>query len=350
VRTRRMLVMLAALSLAVTACGESLEESTGGDTGGGGSTETEAAGGGGDMPIEECRDEEVELPAGDEPLDGATITVGSKDFDEQLILGNIAKTALESAGVTVEDQINLGGTNPTRQALLSNEIDTYWSYTGTAWISFFGQSEPIPDRQEQYLAVKRCDWVNNEIAWTEPTPFNNTYGLAFRSEAAEDLGNPQTISDLGTMLEENPEQVSLCVETEFNTRNDGLPGLEEHYGFDIPDGQVSVLDTGVVYSATDRGDPCNFGEVFTTDGRIAALDLTVLEDDKGFFPLYNVAPVFTAEVFEKHGAALRELFNPISAALTQETMTELNKRVSADGEAPATVAKDFLESNDLLAS
>jgi osmoprotectant transport system substrate-binding protein len=345
VRTRRMLALIAVLALAITACGESLEESSGD----GGGDSTEAAGGSGDTAIEECRDQAVELPAGDESLEGASITVASKDFDEQLILGNIAKVALESAGANVEDQINLGGTNPTRQALLSGEIDTYWSYTGTAWISFFEQSDPIPDREEQYNAVKNCDWVNNEIAWTEPTPFNNTYGLAFRTEAAEELGNPEKISDLATILEEQPETVTLCVETEFNTRNDGLPGMEEHYGIDIPDNQVSVQDTGVVYSSADRGEPCNYGEVFTTDGRIAALDLTVLEDDEGFFPLYNVAPVFTKEVFEKHGAALRELFNPISEALTQEAMTELNKRVSADGESPATVAQDFLESNDLLA-
>lgn len=344
-----MLVTIAALSLAATACGQGLEDSDG-DTGGDATgTETEASGGGGDMAIEDCRGESVDLPAGDEALDGATITVGSKDFDEQLILGHIAKAALESAGVTVEDQINLGGTNPTRQALLSGEIDTYWSYTGTAWISFFEQSDPITDRVEQYEAVKACDWINNEIVWTEPTPFNNTYGIAFASEAADDLGNPETISDLGTLIEEQPEKATLCVETEFNTRNDGLPGMEEHYGIDIPDAQVSVLDTGVVYSATDRREPCNFGEVFTTDGRIAALDLTVLEDDEGFFPLYNVAPVFTKEVFEQYGASLRDLFNPISAALTQETMTELNKRVSADGESPETVAQDFLESNDLLA-
>ena len=345
-RTRRMLVTIAAMALAVTACGEGLEDSAGDDAGG---SATEDTGGSGSMAIDECRDESVELPAGDESLDGATLTVGSKDFDEQLILGHLAKAALESAGVNVEDQINLGGTNPTRQALLSNEIDTYWSYTGTAWISFFEQSDPIADRVEQYEAVKACDWINNEIAWTEPTPFNNTYGIAFASEAADDLGNPQSISDLATLIEEQPEKMTLCVETEFNTRNDGLPGMEEHYGFDIPDDQVSVLDTGVVYSSTDRREPCNFGEVFTTDGRIAALDLTVLEDDEGFFPLYNVAPVFTKEVFEQYGTALRELFNPISEALTQEAMTELNKRVSADGESPETVAQDFLESNDLLA-
>jgi osmoprotectant transport system substrate-binding protein len=336
-RTLKTLAGIASAAMLLTACGgDSLEESGG---------ETAAGGGGG---YDECRDQEPDAEAGGESLDGAQITVGSKDFDEQLVLGNVTKLALEAAGATVDDQVNLGGTDANRQALISGEIDTYWEYNGTAWISFFEQTDPIQDRQEQYEVVRNCDWANNQLMWLEPAPFNNTYGIAFRSEAAEDLGNPAKLSDLGSLIEENPDEASLCVETEFAARNDGLPGLEETYGYTFPSDNVTTLDTGVVYSATDEGDPCNFGEIFTTDGRIAALDLTVLEDDEGFFPLYNASPVFTGETYEQYGQALEELFGPIAAALDQDTMTQLNARVSSDNERPEAVAQDFLESNDLL--
>ena len=140
----------------------------------------------------------------------------------------------------------------------------------------------------------------------------------------------------------------MCIESEFSSRDDGLPGMEKAYGFDIPNDQVTVLDTALVYTAADKQDPCNFGEVFTSDGRIAALDLVVLDDDQGFFPLYNPSPVFTAEVYDEYGDELDAIFDPISAALTQEEMNAMNKQVSVDLMQPEQVAKDWLEENDLI--
>ena len=285
---------------------------------------------------------------GEGPLKGASITVGSKDFDEQLVLGNITKLALEDAGADVTDQINLGGTDAARAALTSGKIDTYWEYNGTAWISFFKETKPIPDRIEQYEAVRDQDKAENDLIWLAPAEFNNTYGLAYPAEAADELGNPTTISDLGTLITDNPEAASVCIESEFSSRDDGLPGMEKAYGFDIPNDQVTVLDTALVYTAADKQDPCNFGEVFTSDGRIAALDLVVLDDDQGFFPLYNPSPVFTAEVYDEYGDELDAIFDPISAALTQEEMNAMNKQVSVDLMQPEQVAKDWLEENDLI--
>jgi osmoprotectant transport system substrate-binding protein len=324
----------ASAALLLAACGNGLE----GDDGDDAADDTAA-------------DEDGEPTAvepGTDDLDGAEITVGSKDFDEQLILGEMSKLLLEDAGVTVVDEINVGGTDATRVALETGEIDHYWEYTGTAWISFFGESDPIPDREEQYEAVRERDAEENSLFWLEPSPFNNTYGIAYQEDAADDLGNPQAISDLGDIIENEPDLATLCVETEFNARDDGLPGMEEHYGFEFDSGNVTVLDTGIVYDATAQRDPCNFGEVFTTDGRVAALDLVVLEDDEAFFPLYNVSPVFTQEIYEQYGEALIELYEPVAAALDDDTMAELNARVSADGEAEIDVARDFLESNGFI--
>jgi len=176
--------------------------------------------------------ESNDLLQGDGSLDGAEFTVGSKDFDEQLILGYIALALLEDAGATVNDEVNVGGTDTTRAALESGDIDTYWEYNGTAWISFFGETDPIPDRMEQYEAVAERDLEEAGLVWLDPAPFNNTYGLAMSSEAHEELGT-DTISDLVDLIAENPDAATLCVEAEFNVRDDGLPGLEEHYGFQV---------------------------------------------------------------------------------------------------------------------
>ncbi|GAA1593141.1 glycine betaine ABC transporter substrate-binding protein [Actinoplanes couchii] len=282
--------------------------------------------------------------SGTGPLAGTTVTVGSKDFDEQLVLGQITKLALENAGAGVKDQTNLGGTNAARAALTAGEVDVYWEYTGTAWISFFQQTEPIADPKEQWQKVADKDLADNKLVWMTPAGFNNTYGIAYSADAAATLGNPKTISDLGT----NTAAATLCVESEFSTRDDGLPGLQKKYGFEIPSGNVTVLDTGIVYTSTAKQDPCNFGEVFTTDGRIKALNLTVLEDDKAFFPLYNAAPVFRSEYYDANQAALKEIFDPIAAALTQDVMTELNKQVSVDGARPEQVAKQWLKDQSFL--
>ncbi len=316
-RTYRLIGGVAALALLGTACGNGLEDDA---------PEVEGA-----------------VDPGDEALEGASITVGSKDFDEQLVLGHISRILLEENGVEVTDEINLGGTDAARAALETGEIDHYWEYTGTAWISFFGEDEPIPDRVEQYEAVRDREAEEHGLYWLEPTPFNNTYGIAYQADASDDLGNPQTISDFFEITENDPDLATLCVESEFEARDDGLPGMEEHYEGEVPSGNVTVLDTGVVYSATADRDPCNFGEVFTTDGRIAALDLVVLEDDESFFPLYNVAPVFTEEIYAQYGQALSDLYEPVAAALDDDTMAQLNARVSADNEDPADVARDFLE-------
>ncbi|MBN1172532.1 MAG: glycine betaine ABC transporter substrate-binding protein [Micromonosporaceae bacterium] len=282
------------------------------------------------------------------PLSGTSVTVGSKDFDEQLVLGQITVLALKNAGAKVTDQTNLGGTNAARAALTSDKIDVYWEYTGTAWISFFHQTTPITERTEQWQAVHDTDLKDNNLVWMQPAPFNNTYGIAYSSKIAERLGTPKALSDLGTLIQQQPKDATLCVENEFSTRDDGLPGMERRYGYQFPGSNVTVLDTGLVYTSTDKHDPCNFGEVFTTDGRIKALGLTVLEDDQHFFPLYNAAPVFRKDYHAANEQALKEIFEPIAQALSQETMTELNKQVSVDGLRPEQVAKQWLKQQGFI--
>ena len=325
----------AGLALLLTACGADDFD------GGGEATDNGAAGAeGADVDAADA------VEPGTDSLDGATITVGSKDFDEQLVLGEISKLLLENAGASVVDEIDLGSTFAAREALTGGQIDHYWEYTGTAWIEFYSETDPIPDRVEQYEAVRDLE-VGEGLYWLEPSPFNNTYGLAMSREAYDEFGI-ETLSDIGAFLESNPDDATLCVESEFEARSDGLPGMEAHYDYAFDASNVHVLDTGVIYGATADRDPCTFGEIFTTDGRIATLDLHVIEDDQSFFPLYNVSPVFTEAVYEQYGQTLIDLYGPVAEALDDETMAGLNARVSSDNERPLDVAQDWLTENGFI--
>lgn len=280
----------------------------------------------------------AEIPA----ADGESITVTSKNFTEQLILGKISVLALQAAGFDVTDLTNVPGSTPVRELMLSGQADVTWEYTGTAWLAYLGKSEGIADQEEQWQAVYEAD-LENGLTWGQPAPLNNTYAMAVRSEAAEDLGGISTMSEIAELP---VEERTFCVEAEFNSRPDGLTPMLRHYGMErgsptgVPDENIGIYDTGAVYSATDNG-ACNFGEVFTTDGRIDALDLTVLDDDKDFFPAYNAAPVFNTETLEEF-PQIEPLFERISAKLTDDVMRSLNLQVDVEGEQPADVAFEWM--------
>ncbi|MEX2621470.1 MAG: glycine betaine ABC transporter substrate-binding protein [Egibacteraceae bacterium] len=321
----RLTTLLAVLALVVTACGDD-----GDDVGGSGGT-----------------DEDEGSIAADYDLSGASFTVGSKDFTEQLILGQIAIAALEAAGASVTDQTNLGGTVVARQALESGDIDLYWDYNGTGWIEFLGETEVTSDGDALYEQVREADLEENGIVWYEPAPLNNTYALAQSQEAADEFG-VTNLTEYGELVESSPDDATLCIESEFESRDDGLPGMEEHYGYDVPTDIITVLDIGPVYQATADRDPCNFGEVFASDGRIAALDLTVLEDDQGFFPPYNPSVTVREETHEEHGDQLSELFAEIANALDLETMQELNARRDVEDEFEEDIAREWLQENGFI--
>ena len=276
-------------------------------------------------------------------LTGATFTVGSKEFTEQLILGQITKLVLEDAGATVKDQTGLVGSKVVRAALTSGDIDMYWEYTGTGWITHQGNTTPVAGSQEQFDAVKKADEANG-IVWVDPAPFNNTYAIATTNEMATEL-NLVTMSDLATYAGANADKATLCGAAEFLGRDDGLPGLETAYGMKF--GTISELELGLVYTSVDKGDPCTFGEVFATDGRIAGLGLTVLDDDKSFFPSYLPSLNVRKEVFDAN-PKLAELFAPVAAVLDTATMTALNAKVDVDGMQEADVAKEFLTEKGLI--
>ena len=279
-------------------------------------------------------------------LGGASLSVGSKNFTEQLILGKVAVILLKSAGAHVTDLTNIPGSASARYAQVDGQVDMEWEYTGTAWISYLGHSKPIPDEHKQYVAVRDEDLKKSGLVWLEPAPMNNTYGFATPSETAKKLG----VSKLSDLKSLPKSQRTFCVESEFKNRNDGFEPMLKAYGVPlgsgVSPGSVKTLATGAIYAATDQG-ACNFGEVFTTDGRIKALDLTVLADDKNFFPVYNVAPVLRKQVLEQN-PDLKKLFAPVAAKLTNKVLLDLNAQVDVEGKDPTDVAEAWLKKEGFL--
>ena len=279
-------------------------------------------------------------------LAGSSFKVGSKEFTEQLILGQITIQVLEDAGADVSDETGLVGSNTVRQALISGDIDMYWEYSGTGWINHLGNTAPVKGEREQYDAVAKADLEKNGVTWLEPAAFNNTYALATSSENATALAVSK-LSDLAPLQQRSPNDFTLCAAAEFLARDDGLPGLETAYGFAFGD-KISELELGLVYASVDKGDPCKFGEVFATDGRIAALGLKVLDDDKQFFASY--LPSLNVRRGVEKVPQLQTLFAPVAAALDTATMQQLNSKVDVDGQQPEDVARAFLTEKKLIGS
>jgi osmoprotectant transport system substrate-binding protein len=272
-------------------------------------------------------------------LQDVPITVGSKNFTENILLGYIALVALTAAGADVQDLTNIQGSPSNRQALQVGDIDLYWEYTGTSWITYHGETEPIPDEQDQYDAVLELDAAEG-IAWLDYSPVNDTYAFATTREFAEQH-NLKTMSDMAALIKQDPSLGTFCLESEFISRQDGLAGARETYGFEVAGDNLKTFGLGTIYSIVASGNTCNFGEVFTTDGRVLTLDLAVLEDDKKTFPQYNAAPTLRTDFLEQY-PELAEVLNPISAKLTNEVILELSVRIDGDGVDPAVVALDWL--------
>ena len=151
-------------------------------------------------------------------LEGADISVGSKNFTEQIILGKMAVILFESAGANTEDLTNVPGSNSVRMAMVEGIMDFQWEYTGTAWITYMGEVDPIPDQQEQYEAVRDADLEEHGMVWTKPSDLNNTYAMAVTAENAEayDLAE---MSDIHNVDEADQ---TFCLDAEFASRNDGF--------------------------------------------------------------------------------------------------------------------------------
>lgn len=285
--------------------------------------------------------------------DKPTIKVGSKDFTEQLIIGEIVAQLLEDDGFPVERQFNIG-TLIVHEALINGDVDTYVEYTGTGLIAILGQELPPRDEGAGEDAAATpgatpgsiggyADTVYDIVAeaypeefgveWLEPWGFNNTYALAMRRSHAEELG-VTTISDLIPIAGD----LSLGSTAETIAREDGVMGLENTYGLDFSD--VVSLDAGLMYTAID-GEEVDVITAFATDGRIESMDLVLLEDDLEFFPPYHAAPIVRQDMLEQ-APEIADVLNTLAGEIDDATMTEMNFMADEEGMEPADIARNFL--------
>ena len=306
-----LLIVMSALVLALSACG--------GDDDGGGEATTAAA---------------TETAAAERP----TIVVGTKNFPEEFILGELYKQALEAKGFEVQLKSNIGSTEIIDAALTSGEINFYPEYTGTALTVVFGEAGSAPTAEETYdLAKTRYEERGQTLL--EMTPFSDSDALAVRKDYADEHGLA-TIDDLTKV-----GSFKLGGQPEFRTRTQGLPGLETNYGLTeiefVPFAGISP------YEALDQK-TVDVAAIFSTDPPLASGKYVVLEDTKAQFGFQNVAPVVDQELADALGAEFSDTVNAVTATLTDEAIIAMNSAVAIDQRPPAEVAAEFLEANGLV--
>jgi glycine betaine/choline ABC-type transport system substrate-binding protein len=314
---RALLALVAALVLSIgaVACGD--DEDEGGDDGGTASGSL----------IESNPDNE-----------GVEITVGSKNFTEQYILGEIYAQALEAAGYTVEKDLNLGSEQIALKALEEGEIDAYPEYTSTALTSFFEFApEDVPGDAQQAFEETQDDFEGLGLQAFPPTPFSSANAVGLLTETAEEL-DVASISD----LEGQSQDLTLAGSPECRQRIDCLLGLQENYGLEF--GKFTPVDIGLRYEVLDKGD-ADLSILFTTDAQLFTDPdtYTILEDDQGVLPAGNVLFVASQETVDEAGPDFGETVEKVQEGLSLEVMQELNARVDIDKEDPEDVAAAYLQ-------
>jgi len=274
----------------------------------------------------------VAPPAAAQDTSESAIVVASKPFAESYVLAEIFSQLLEAGGFRVDRRLGLGATEIAFEALRQGEIDLYPEYTGTGLLAVLGE-DPPPSREEAYARVASAFRERWGIRWLPPLGFENTYAVAVRKATADSLGLV-TLSDLARVS----GSLTAGLSPDFIGRRDGLPGLERAYG--LQPRQVRALLQAVKYEALATGE-VDFIDGYSTDGQIARYGLTVLEDDRGFFPPYDAAALVSARLSEEWPAAIATL-TELSGRVTEADVRELNRRVEVDGEAVEVVAADAL--------
>lgn len=319
-RLRAMFALLAVLVLAfgVAACGD--DDDDDGDSG----SDTESS----SSVIESNPDNE-----------GVAVTVGSKNFTEQIILGEIYAQALEAAGYDVSTQLNLGSEQVALKALEDGEIDAYPEYTSTALTAFFELApEDVPGDPQEAFEESEDDFAELGLIAYPPTPFSSANAVGVLSATADELGL-SSISD----LEAEQDELVLAGSPECRQRIDCLAGLEEYYGLDGLRENFTPVDIGLRYELLDKGD-ADLSILFTTDAQLSTSeDYTLLEDDQGVLPAGNILFVATEEIAEEAGEDFGATVETVQEGLSLEVMQELNARVDVDREEPADVAAAFLQ-------
>jgi osmoprotectant transport system substrate-binding protein len=323
-RWRALLALMAALALTlgIAACGSS-DDSTSGSA-----TETESAEGG-----------EESGAIVDNPENGkVTLTVGSKNFTEAIILGEIYAQALEAAGYKVKKDLNLGSETVALKNIKQGTISGYPEYVSTVLTSFFGKEpEEVPaDATEAYEEAK-AEFEKENLTAFPPTPFASANAVGTTVATAEKYGL-ETVSD----LEGVSEKLTLYGSPECRQRIDCLAGLEKLYGLKFK--KFTPVEIGLRYTVLEKGNN-NLSILFTTDPQLSAESdkYVILEDDKKVFPAGNVIWVTTPKLVEEAGPDYEKTITQVQEGMTVEVIQELNARVELEKEPAAKVAAEYLK-------
>ena len=262
------------------------------------------------------------------------LTIGSKNFSEQVILGEIAAQGLEARGLRVDRRLNLGGTFVCHQALVAGELDLYAEYTGTAFTAIL-KRKPVSDPaavREEVAREYRKRW---DLVWAPALGFENTFALVMRGEDARRLG-VRKISDLAA----HAATIRPGFGYEFLEREDGFPGLARTYGLAFGE-RPAQMDLGLLYPALQSG-KVDLVAGNSTDGLIEAIGGVVLEDDRRYFPPYEAAFVLRGEAWARPD--VRAFFESLAGRLDAATMRKLNAAADREKRRPEDIAREFLGS------
>ncbi len=272
---------------------------------------------------------ETAAATGNKPI----IKVGSKDFTESLILGELYALALEHAGYKVERKLNLGSAI-VHDSLMNGDIDFYPEYTGTGLLSIL-KAAPKFDAKEVYDEVASQYKERFKLIWLNPSAANDSQGLVITKKAADQY-QIRTISD----LQKNASAIRFASQGQFDERADGLPALVKAYGaFNFKERRI--YDNGIKYDVL-HNDKADIAVAYTTEGELSRDEFVVLEDDKHVWPPYNIAPVIRQEVLEKN-PEIKDILNKITAKLDNKTVISLNAEVDSKKREYTEVAKEFFD-------
>ena len=320
VRAAFMLLVAAVLAVTIAACGGG--DDTSATTGGSGSTEN--------------------LIQSNPDNGKGTLTIGSKNFTEEYILGEIYAQGLEAAGYNVKTKLNLGSETIAKKAIEDGEISGYPEYTSTALGSFFSvPADQIPANAEEAYAQAKTELAKDGLVAYPPTPFADSNAVGTLTSTADKLG----LTDISD-LKGQSEDLVLAGSPECRERIDCLVGLEKNYGLKFK--QFTPVDIGLRYTVLDKGD-ADLSIVFTSDAQLANSDkYTILEDDQGLIPSGNVIFIASKKVADDAGPDFGDTIEKVQGNLTLPVIQELNSRVDIDKEKPSDVAHDYLQQSGYI--
>lgn len=269
------------------------------------------------------------------------ITVGSKDFTESIVLGElVAQYVAANSEIKVTKKLNLGGTTVNFDGIKKGDLDIYVEYDGTAYSLHLKHTDPITNPDAVYDQVNKELQEKFKLTFTKPFGFNNTYALAMPKAVADQYGI-KTYSDLA----KHAPELTFVTTNEFMGRTvDGYDPLTKTYGYKFKD--VLQMQAGLRYNAI-KDSQAQVMDAYATDGKLAEFGMVLLEDDKKFFPPYNGAPLVRQETLEKN-PGLKELLDKLGGQISDQEMQQLNYRVEVKGEAVEAVVKDFLTQKGLI--